>query len=314
MKPEWNMFLHDRISVNDNVIDLIHAGDGYPVVLLHGFPETKMAWHKIAPRLAEKFKVIIPDLPGYGDSIGPRPSEKHENHSKHALGDILIHAIKQLGIERFAVAGHDRGGRVAYRMALDHPHAISSLALLGIIPTVEMTEKLFYAAAVQMENWFFLSQPRPFPETIVNAMPEFYLNHILDSWAEDSSMITEEARSAYLKCFKNPRVIDAICEEYRATEIDSENDRLDHVNGKRITCPALILWSEKGLAASFGDPLAIWKNWANDVTGTALPCGHFLMEEAPDIVLGELVSFWELVILKHTLKLNPVNLKYRLHS
>jgi haloacetate dehalogenase len=286
-----DQFINHKISVAEATIDLMIAGEGYPLVLLHGFPETKLAWRKVAPKLAEHFKVIVPDLPGYGDSTGPSHDPKHFNYSKRGLANILISAIKQLGIERFALAGHDRGGRVAYRMALDHPEAVTSLVVLSIIPTLEMMEKLTYATVLSMENWFFLSQPTPLPETMINAMPDFYLSHILESWSQDGGSISQDARVQYLRCFKDPKVIRAICEEYRSSELDLEHDRNDRVRGNRITCPTLVLWPEKSFTYSFGDPLAIWKNWSDDVQGSSLACGHFLMEEAPDRVFNEMINF-----------------------
>jgi haloacetate dehalogenase len=292
-------FTTQKISAGEVEIDLAMAGDGYPLVLLHGFPETKMAWHKIVPRLATHFKVIIPDLPGYGDSSAPRSDPTHENHTKRATGNLLLQAIQQLGVRQFALAGHDRGARVAYRMALDHPNQITSLVLLGIIPTLEVMERLTYETAMRMENWFFLSQPRPLPETLINANPKFYLDQIVEGWSEDSSMISPDAREEYLRCFRNPKVIDAICEEYRATEKDLEIDRHDHTNGKRIACPTLVLWSEGDSLASFGDPLTIWKSWADNVRGLALPCGHFLMEEAPEKVFDEMFQ----LLQRHLMKL-----------
>jgi haloacetate dehalogenase len=280
------------ISVGDITVNLTISGTGYPVVLVHGFPETKIAWNKIAPKLAEDFTVIIPDLPGYGDSSGPLADSKHQNYSKRSLGNILIQVIKQLGIDQFALAGHDRGGRVAYRMALDHPELITNLVLLDIIPTIEIMERLTYDTVVHMENWFFLSQPKPFPETLINAMPEYYLNHILDSWSKKKTAISRNAKIEYLRCFRNPKVVEAICEEYRATETDLKNDQIDRMKRKHVVCPTLILWPKKGFTDAFGDPLAIWRNWADNVRGLALPCGHFMMEEAPDNVLNEIKKFW----------------------
>jgi haloacetate dehalogenase len=286
-------FTKHTISVGKGAtINLAMAGEGHPVVLLHGFPETKMAWREVAPMLIGDFKVIVPDLPGYGDSTGPSPDSKHDNYSKRGLGNLLIEAIRQLGIEQFSLVGHDRGARVAYRMALDHPELITMLVLMGIIPTIEVMEKLNYRTVLSMENWFFLSQPRPFPETMINAMPDFYLNHILDSWSKDPKRISREARIEYLRCFRDPQVIEAICEEYRASEMDVEHDRNDRMNGKRIACPTLVLWSDEGFTNSFGDILAIWKHWSDDVRGLALPCGHFLMEEAPDQVSAEIKKFF----------------------
>jgi haloacetate dehalogenase len=284
-------FIHHRISIGETTIDLLVAGEGHPLVLLHGFPETKMAWHKVAPGLAKNFQVILPDLPGYGDSTGPLQDPKHSNYSKRALAELLISAMKQLAIERFALAGHDRGGRVAYRMALDHPEVVTSLVILEVIPTFEIMQRLTYASVLSMENWFFLAQQAPLPETMINAMPDFYLNHILDSWSGDRPGISQDARAEYLRCFRNPKVIAAMCEEYRSSEIDLEYDRNDQLSGKRIACPTLVLWSENGFAASFGDPLALWKKWSNNVRGSSLKCGHFLMEESPERVVIEITKF-----------------------
>jgi haloacetate dehalogenase len=187
----------------------------------------------------------------------------------------------------------DRGARVAYRMALDHPAEVSRLALLDIIPTLEMTELINYETALQMVNQFLLSQPKPLPETLIGANAEFYLNYILHSWAAKPNLILQEARAEYLRCFKKPTVITTMCEEYRAVYLDIIQDREDRLNDKRINCPVLVVWSTNDLAAHFGDPLTIWKRWANNITGVALQCGQFLMEECPDKLLHQFFKFFE---------------------
>lgn len=288
-----NTFVQKKIIADTCIIDLLIAGKGPGLLLLHGFPETKLTWHKIAPQLAGYYTVVVPDLPGYGDSTGPTPDEKHENYSKRKAGNILAEVMRKLNFQSYAVAGHDRGARVAYRMALDHSSKITQLAVLDIIPTLEMAERLDYESALEMENWFFLSQPKPLPETLIGANPEFYLNYILDNWAAKPEMISPEIRKEYLRCFKNPKVIEAMCEEYRATYLDIIYDREDRLSDKRIDCPVLVLWSENDLAARFGDSLAIWKGWANNVRGTAVQCGHFLMEECPAVVLNQFLNFFE---------------------
>ena len=286
-------FEHKNVDDSHCSIDLLMKGDGLPLLLLHGFPETKLAWHKIASQLAEHYTLVIPDLPGYGDSTGPTVDDEHKNYSKRELANILVRIMQQLNFHQYSVVGHDRGGRIAYRMALDHPEIITRLALLDIIPALDMSERLDYDSAVTMENWFFLSQPKPLPETLIAANPEFYLSYILDSWTAKPEMILPEIRAEYLRYFKNPKVITAICEEYRASYLDIIYDKEDRLHDKRINCPVLLLWSAGDLAAKLGDPLAIWKSWANNVTGKSLQCGHFLMEECPTEVLNQLLPFME---------------------
>jgi haloacetate dehalogenase len=286
-------FLPKKVKVASSEIDLVTGGHGSPLLLLHGFPQTKIAWHVVAPKLISQFTLIIADLPGYGDSSAPSATVKDENYSKRNFGNILLELMQQLGFEKFAVAGHDRGGRIAYRMALDHPEQITHLAVLDIIPTLEITERMTYDLALDMGNWLFLSQPSPLPETLIHTSSEYYLNYILNSWADNPNAISTEAREEYLRCFQNPDVIKATCEEYRASSIDAKYDKSDRVNDRKITCPVLVLWGEKGIAISaFGDPLKIWQSCANDVRGHSMPTGHFLMEEAPDEVVKEFLAFF----------------------
>jgi len=293
MLTMFENFTSRKISFGDYTVNLEMAGDGPGLLLLHGFPETKAAWHKIAPDLAKNKTVIISDLPGYGNSTGPAPDKEHTNYSKRKVGNIMARAMAELGFTSYAIAGHDRGARVAYRMALDHSNVITHLAVLNILPTYEMVKHLNYDVAMMMENWLFLSQPHPLPETLINANPHFYLNHILDSWAAKASMISTEARQEYLHYFKKPEVIETICEEYRATNLDASYDYEDSVNQNRIACPTLVLWSQQDeLLDLLGNPVTVWKNWAENVTGAALPGGHFLMEESPTEVLEQFVNFF----------------------
>lgn len=288
----FDAFTHRSLKINKCTIDVLMAGGGPPILLLHGFPETKAAWHKVAPQLATEYTVILPDLPGYGDSTAPKPGAGNEHHTKRAYGNILTQLMAKLGFDTFAVAGHDRGGRIAYRMALDHPEKISHLAVLNIIPTLEVVERLTFETALKMGNWVFLGQPAPLPETLINSNPAFYLEHILNSWAAAPELITPEARAEYLRCFEKETVVAAMCAEYRTNGLDADYDREDRDNHRRIQCPVLALWSEKDSPGGGEDTLSIWKQWADNVSGAALPGGHFLMEESPDATSRQLLRFF----------------------
>lgn len=285
-------FIHKKIKVEDYVVDLEMAGNGPPLLLLHGFPETRFAWHKMASQLASIYTIVMPDLPGYGDSTGPKPDADYANYSKRRIGVILVAMMKELGFDAFSIAGHDRGGRVAYRMALDHPEKISRLSVLNILPTLEMVERINYDIAQKMENWFFLAQPFPVPETLILANPAFYLDHILNSWAAAPGTISARSRDVYLRSFRKPEVIAGMCAEYRASAIDIAADRDDRNNKRRIQCPVLVLWSAGDILAGVADPVAIWKNWAGEVWGEPLPGGHFLMEESPSEILRLFLNFF----------------------
>lgn len=286
-------FDHKQLSADGFTIDLVTAGRGQPLLLLHGFPETKAAWYKIAPRLATRYTVVLPDLPGYGDSLGPAPDAQNKNYGKRSIANVLVKIMNDLHFQRFAVAGHDRGGRVAYRMALDHSQKVTQLAVLNILPTLDMLEHLDINLAIKMENWFFLSQPAPYPETMIKSNTAYFLQYILDSWSEDPSMITAEARAEYLRCFNDPRVVASICAEYRALHFDAKDDDEDRKHSRRIQCPTCVLWSKEGLPSRMGDPLMIWKKWADNVIGTSLHGGHFLMEENPEEVFRQLSAFFK---------------------
>jgi haloacetate dehalogenase len=289
-----SLFTPGKLKVADCTIDFEIGGNGPPLLLLHGFPETKFAWHKIAPQLSDNFTLILPDLPGYGDSIGPPPDADYKNYSKRNMGEILSKLMVELGFSTYAVAGHDRGARVAYRMALDHQTAITQLVILNITPTLEMMERLDYDRALKMENWLFLAQPAPLPETLIGTNARFYLNHVLDDWSSKPEDISAEARSIYLRCFKKPEVIRSICAEYRASSIDAVHDRENRDKKQHIKCPVLVLWSALDYPSGPGDPLHIWKRWADDVSGSAIDCGHFLMEEKPVEVVLHILNFFRI--------------------
>lgn len=268
-------------------------GDGEPLLLLHGYPQTGAMWAGVAPDLADRFTVVVPDLRGYGHSSSP-DSTGGENYTKRAMARDMVAVMRALGFERFRLAGHDRGGRVAYRLALDHPQAVERLALLDIIPTIEMWERVDARRAVSSYHWSFLAQPNPMPERLIAGDPVFYLDHTLASWTRGKSTapFASEALAEYRKCFSRPGGIHGPCEDYRAgATLDPEHDRGDREAGRRIACPTLVLWGSEGTPASSGDVLAIWRDWAEDVRGEAIESGHFLVEEAPDETLRALRDF-----------------------
>jgi haloacetate dehalogenase len=284
---------HEKFKVGDYVIDFEKAGNGSPLLLLHGFPETKRAWDKVISRLLPDHTIILPDIPGYGASDGPAPAPDYSNYSKRSIGHVLNLFMKELGYIFYSVAGHDRGARIAYRMALDFQNEVKKIALLNIIPTIEVVERINFEKAYNMENWFFLSQPAPFPEILINANPEFYLNHILDSWSLEPQLISKKSRAEYFVHFRKPAVIERICAEYRAFKIDIQNDKEDRLKGKTIKCPAVALWSQNDFPLKEESPLTIWRTWADNVVGKGLSCGHFLMEEKSDEVGNELSEFFK---------------------
>jgi haloacetate dehalogenase len=262
------------------------GGSGPPLLLLHGHPQTHVMWHEIAPRLAQDFTVIMPDLRGYGESSKPRTTPDHEPYSKRAMARDLVALMLHLGFERFCVAGHDRGGRCAYRLALDHPHRVRKLAVLDIIPTGEAWRRADMAFGLGFWHWFFLAQPFPLPERLIGANPDnFYFR-------QRRHAFTPEALEDYLRCIHNPETIHAMCEDYRAgATFDYALDEADR-GTRRINCPVLALWSRLGELEQWYDVLAIWRDWAGDVRGRGLDCGHFLAEESAEETYAELSAFF----------------------
>jgi haloacetate dehalogenase len=289
-------FARERVRTSEAEIALMRGGSGPPLLLLHGYPQNKTMWHRVAPGLAAHFTVVIPDLRGYGDSSHPADAADHRAYSKRAMAVDQVETMERLGFGSFFVAGHDRGGRVAYRLALDHPARVARLATLDIVPTYEQFSKVDRHAAMGGYHWYFLAQPRGFPERLIGADPEFFLRHTMGHPAgrrdagAGATRFTDEAFAEYLRCFQNPAVIHATCEDYRAgATIDFDLDAADLAAGRRIQCPMLALWGERGRRR---DVLETWKKWANDVRGRALACGHFLPEEAPDETLAEMTEFF----------------------
>src|SRR5215213_7205792 len=277
----FETFTHRRIETSEAVVNLRHAGNGPPVLLLHGHPQTHIMWHKVAPKLAESYTIVCADLRGYGDSSKPATTEDHEPYSKRAMARDQVEMMQALGFERFAVVGHDRGGRCAYRMALDHPDRIEKLAVLDIIPTLEAFRRADKAFGLGYWHWYFLAQPAPFPERLIAAKPEYFLLRRSQPDGGLPAYFTPEAYADYQHCF-GEATIHAICEDYRAAAgIDCEHDEADR-GRRKIGCPVLALWGKRAQLEQWYDVLAIWRDWANDVSGRAIDCGHYLPEEAPE--------------------------------
>ena len=275
----------------DIAIHCVHGGEGPPLLLLHGYPQTHVIWHKVAQRLAQQHTVVCPDLRGYGDSAKPPGLPDHSNYSKRVMARDQVRLMEALGHERFAVVGHDRGGRVAHRMARDHRDRVAKLCVLDISPTLTMYENTTKAFATAYYHWFFLIQPAPFPETLIGHDPKYYL-----PWRSGGRhgnalpFVAPEAVAEYERCFSDPAAIHASCEDYRAAAgIDLDHDRADLAD--RIRCPMLVLWGERGVVHRLFDPIADWSAVATDVRGKALPSGHFIPEEVPDRLLAELLPF-----------------------
>jgi haloacetate dehalogenase len=271
------------------------GGKGPPLLLLHGFSETHVMWHRVAPQLADAFTLIVADLPGYGWSDMPRSDADHTPYSKRAMATAIIEAMEQLGHVHFALAGHDRGGRVSYRLALDHPGRLSRLAVLDILPTYDYWAKMDRLYALKIYHWAFLAQPFPLPETLIGGDPDFFLRYKMASQtkAKDLSAIDPRALEHYLAAFRDPSRVHAMCEDYRAgAHADFEHDKADLDAGKKITIPMLALWGDAGSPRAAATPLDTWQKWATNVRGMPVNSGHFLCEEDPDATAKALKEFF----------------------
>ncbi|CDG82974.1 alpha/beta fold hydrolase [Janthinobacterium agaricidamnosum] len=288
-------FTRHTVAVDGSDVSYVRGGDGPALLLLHGHPQTHVIWHKVAQQLAQHFTVIAADLRGYGDSAKPQGLPDHSNYSKRAMGAEQVKLMELLGFDKFLLMGHDRGGRVAYRMALDFPERIQRLVVLDIAPTLAMYEKTDREFATRYFHWFFLIRPAPFPEILVGGNPEAYLRYTVGGRSAGLAPFTPQAYAEYLRCLQDPAAIHGMCEDYRASAgIDLEHERTDLAAGNKIACPMLALWGAQGVVAQCFDPLAEWDLLAEQVSGKALPCGHYIPEEAPEPLLAEVLPFLRL--------------------
>lgn len=280
-------FKLSQIDVGEVTLRVRHGGAGPPLLLLHGYPETHLMWREVAGELARDFTVVAPDLRGYGKSTAPPDSADHESYSKRAMARDAIALMRHFGFDRFDVAGHDRGGRVGYRLALDHPQAVRRLTVLDIIPTGEVWARADRRFALGYWHWSFLPQPNA--EALIAPDPELFFFR-----AQFRSLLTgfAEAYADYLECAKDPKTIHAMCEDYRAgATYDRLADEADKAAGRTLGCPVQVLWGAKGALAAWYDTLAVWREWAPDLRGQAIDCGHFLPEEKPAETLAALGGF-----------------------
>lgn len=279
------------IETEGATIHLEHGGGGAPLLLLHGYPQTHFMWHRVAPRLAERYHVICPDLRGYGDSSKPPSTPDHVNYAKRAMAGDLVRILHHFGYDECFVAGHDRGARVTHRMALDHPDRVRRACVMDIAPTYHMFKTADQEFGTAYYHWFFLIQPNGLPERMIGADPGYYMEEKLQRWSGRKAEFAPEAVAEYLRCFSNPETIRASCDDYRAAaSIDLVDDEADR--GRKIHCPLLVLWGSEGFVNRKYSVLDVWRDYAEQVEGRALSCGHFLPEEDPDSVCGELERFF----------------------
>jgi haloacetate dehalogenase len=294
----FNGFVSSWVDVGETTLFVRCKGSGPPLLLLHGFPETHLMWHRIAPVLAEEFTVVCADLRGYGASGKPRSRADHAPYSKRAMALDMVQMMEAAGFPRFSVAGHDRGARVAYRLALDHADRMERLALLDVIPTSEALRRADSRFTLAFWPWSLLAQPEPLPERLIAGAPESIVDDALTNWGSDRGSFPEDIRNAYVDALRDFDTVHAVCEEYRAAAtIDRECDDEDRRTGRRIACPTLVLWSKDSALdtwyAKEGGPLAIWRSWAPNVRGRAIDGGHFFPEQNPAETIAELRAFFK---------------------
>jgi haloacetate dehalogenase len=262
------------------------GGKGPPLLLLHGFPQTHAMWHQIAPALAERFSVVVADLPGYGASDVPETDENHTPYTKRAMAQAMLETMEALGHRQFSLAGHDRGGRVAYRLGLDHPDRLTRMVVLDILPTYDYWANLNRLSALRIYHWTFLAQPYPLPETLISRDSDAFFG---PAFAQG---FDPRAVDQYLSALRDPLRVHGLCEDYRAgAYADYDHDKADLEAGKKITTPTHVIWGTRGIAAAGANPLETWAKWATQLTGEAVEAGHFLCEENPNAVQSSMLSF-----------------------
>jgi haloacetate dehalogenase len=289
-------FKREQIKTSGATLNAVYGGKGAPVLLLHGIPQTHLLWRKVAPLLAQDFFLVATDLRGYGDSSKPAGGDDHIGYSKRAMAQDQVEVMRHLGFQKFAVVGHDRGGRAAHRMALDYPDLLTKLVILDIVPTYLLYQNITKQFATVFFHWFLLVQSAPFPETLVGNSAEYFLKSLLywlggETYSEKvPGWVGEAAYQEYLRCFRDPAALHALCEDYRAAaSIDLVHDEADL--SRKIQCPLLVLWSEKGPFHRMYNVLETWQDRAMDARGKPLPTGHFLPEQVPQELAGELRAF-----------------------
>lgn len=285
-----------HIEIEGHTFQARSGGDGPPLLCLHGYPQTHACWHKVAPKLAETNTVVAMDLRGYGQSAIPTSDPEHKAYAKRTMAADAVALMRALGHDTFTVMGHDRGGRVAYRMALDSPEAVERLILVDIIATIDNWERMRAGSAIKSYHWGFLAQPEPLPETLIASHPTYYLDHTLASWTKDKTLDTFDPRALthYRAAIGDPARIHAMCEDYRAgATYDWQADQASREANDRITAPVHVLWASSYLTPTKGDfdPLEVWRGWADNVTGTEIDSGHFLAEENPTATTEAILAF-----------------------
>ena len=286
-------FKQQMIALNGVELNVVTGGSGPPLFLLHGFPQTSVIWHRVAPELARHFSLVMPDLRGYGGSSAPPGDPEHKQYSKREMAKDIIALADRLGIDRFALAGHDRGGRVGYRLVLDHPGRVTKFCAIDIIPTLDAWEDMDIATTVSTFHWSFLATTAPLPEEIIGQNPSLFYRSLLERWASDIARLDPAAVEAYLEQYRDPRKIQAQCEDYRAgATVDRLYDQANRDAGDQMDCPVLVLWSTGYLGDKARSPLDSWRKWAGDVSAVAIECGHFIVEEEPRLAADAMVDFF----------------------
>lgn len=285
-------FTTHEIDIDGVRIHARTSGEGSPVLLLHGYPQTHVMWRDVAPALAKSHTVVVSDLRGYGDSGKPASDTDHSSYSKRAMAADQVGLMTALGHDRFAIVGHDRGARVTHRLCLDHSDRVERAAVLDIAPTRHVFANVDRALATVYDHWFFLAEEPDLPEVLIGGAPEYFLRRKLDQWSGPDAVFDEAAVSEYVRCFIDPETIRASCEDYRAAaSIDLEHDEIDAAAGRRITCPLLVLWGAQGFVGTRYDVLEVWRRYADDVRGHSVDSGHFLPEEVPSQTIDALRGF-----------------------